>query len=95
MAQVTAQQPPSKVDLASRSTSRSHSDTDGGTCCPGTGERQSQPVIPCRLLLHGFPNMHLWEHRWGVLSPSIPSSLLPSLALKGLPSREEEESEDE
>lgn len=71
VAQVTAQQPPSEVNLASKRASSSHSDTNGVTCCPGTGETQSHP---CRMLLHGFPNMHLRELRWECLPnhPFIP-----------------------
>lgn len=82
---------------------RSCSDTNDVTCCHSTGNSPSQLVATCRLLLSGFcrlllpgfHNVHLWEHRWGVASPSIPASLLLPLALEGVPRRKGEQSVDE
>lgn len=77
MPQVTAQHPTAEVHPDSKSPSGSCNDGDDGTCCPGTGDGETQPVAPCRLLLPGFPNTHLWEHRRGALPQASlhPSSL--------------------
>lgn len=89
--QVTAQHPLAKVQLASKSLSRSHNDIDDGTCCPGTGNRQSQPVAP---VIPWFSQCAPLGTGMGSTSPRVPSSLLPPLALEGLTRRREEEGRD-
>lgn len=93
MPQVTAQHPPAEVHPASKSPSGSCNDGDDGTCCPGTGDR----VSACRSLqtvTAWFSKRAPLGAQVGSASPSIPSSLLPLLALEGLPRRREEEGAD-